>query len=384
MDEVIETYLPSNKKINKFFSLPDKQKVQVIELGLSLFENGMNKVQYMNNEEWETKMEGLKQNHAKEKEQLDQNISYLEDRMEEFTKKNHEEKQHLIYEIKQNESMRFNEEISHFKQENSQLTNKLSLLTSEYHEIHTVLDNKYTERLNQKEGFYEDKLKEQQKRLDDQRTEYEDKLEVEKQKYETIIKRTSNSTIKGQDGEDYAFNQLNLLFPKAEIEDTHKMPGRGDFIMREDDFIMMIETKNYTKNVQKTEVDKFYRDIDSHANNDVQCAVLISLHSGICCKSDFEFEVRNGKPILFLHNVQCCMENLRLATKFFKLIVGQKQLDLSNKEIIGSFKNLATALKRNFTKQRNKLDKYYKEQSEVMLEQEQLTMQLYKTINMKY
>ena len=26
MDEVIETYLPSNKKINKFFSLPDKQK----------------------------------------------------------------------------------------------------------------------------------------------------------------------------------------------------------------------------------------------------------------------------------------------------------------------------------------------------------------------
>ena len=31
--------------------------------------------------------------------------------------------------------------------------------------------------------------------------------------------------------------------------------------MREGDFIMMIENKNYSKNVQKSEIDKFYTDL---------------------------------------------------------------------------------------------------------------------------
>ena len=51
-----------------------------------------------------------------------------------------------------------------------------------------------------------------------------------------------------------------MMFPSADIEDTHNIPHRGDFIMRLNEITMMIETKNYSRNVQKSEVDKFYRD----------------------------------------------------------------------------------------------------------------------------
>ena len=46
--------------------------------------------------------------------------------------------------------------------------------------------------------------------------------------------------------------------------------------------------------MNKAEIDKFYRDVENEINNDIQCAVLISLKSGICNKRDFDFEVRNG------------------------------------------------------------------------------------------
>ena len=391
MDEVVETYLPSNKKINKFFLLTDKQKVQVVELGLSLFEHGCNKIQYMNNAEWESKIESLKELHKKEKMHLEENYYEIEERWKNFIKKSGKEKELLINDIKINEKMKFNQEISHIKEENLQIKdenteirNKLSKLTADFHHIHTTIDNKFNERMRQKEGDWKKEISAERKRTDDQRAEYEDKMQKIQQKYENMMFRTQNSAIKGQDGEDYVFNQLNLLFPKAEIENTSKIDGRGDFIMREKEFVMMIENKNYSINVKKSEVDKFYRDVESPANKDVQCAVLISLNTGICNKKDFQLEIRNGKPVLFLHRVQNNMQKLILAVKFFNLIKCQKDLDLSNKEIIGNFKNFASSIKRNYNKQRNKLDKYYSDQMELIVGQETQIMELYKLVNIKY
>ena len=91
------------------------------------------------------------------------------------------------------------------------------------------------------------------------------------------------------------FQTLNLLFPKNTIEDTHTEAGRGDFIMTEGEFVMMLEIKNYTGNVNKTEIDKFYRDVKSENNHDITCAVFIRLRTGIANKPDFEFEVVNNK-----------------------------------------------------------------------------------------
>ena len=179
-----------------------------------------------------------------------------------------------------------------------------------------------------------------------------------------------------------------MLFPKAEIEDTHNEPHRGDFIMRENigklEMIMMIETKNYKNNVQKSEIDKFYRDIDNPANNDIQCAVLISLTCGICSKEDFQFESRNGRPILFIHNLNKNFDKLKLAVLMFKAIIQDESIDLNNKAIIDRFKTLGSVIKRNFKNQKTKLDKFYSEQNELIAGQQENIIELYTNMKVKY
>ena len=216
----------------------------------------------------------------------------------------------------------------------------------------------------------------------DIRARYEDLLAQSRAKYESTFVHTQNSTILGQDGENYTFCELNKSFPSAEIEDCRKQPGRGDFILTEDDFVMMIECKNYKKNVLKPEVEKFYRDVDN--NNDIKCAVLVSLKSGICAKPDFHFEVRDGKPILFLHKVSSNIDNLLLAVRFFKLIMANEGFDLANKEMLGKIKNLAPPIKRFFRNQRKSLDKFKKNMDEAFLNHEQQIIELFSLISIKY
>jgi len=227
-------------------------------------------------------------------------------------------------------------------------------------------------------------LKEHYERSDETIKRLRDELSKEKDKYEQQLIISQNSTLKGQQGEEHTFKQLNLLFPSAEVHDTHNEPGRGDFIVKLDDIVFMVENKNYSKNVQKSEIDKFYRDLDRDSNNDIQCAVLVSMHTGICGRDDFEFEVRNNKPILFLHKLSSNFTNLELAFKFFKLIINQKDIDLNNKEIAGLFKNMANSIKRNFKKLKKQLDKFHSDQTQTLLQNEEDIINLYKTMKLTY
>ena len=112
---------------------------------------------------------------------------------------------------------------------------------------------------------------------------------------------------------------------------------------------------------------------------------MVSMNTGICCKHDFDFEMRNGKPIMFLHKVRDCMSSIMLAVKFLKLIVSQSEsLNLKDSEVISTFKNIASTIKRNFTKQRNRLDKFYSEQTEALATQETNIASLYSMVSVKY
>lgn len=214
------------------------------------------------------------------------------------------------------------------------------------------------------------------------RNNYDKLLAKERMRYESTFVHTQNSTILGQDGENYTFCELNKTFPSAEIEDCRKQSGRGDFILTEGDFVMMIECKNYKKNVLKPEVQKFYRDVDN--NNDIKCAVLVSLKSGICAKSDFQFEVRDGKPILFLHNVSENIDNLHLAVRFFKLIISNEGIDLQNKEMLAKIKNIVPTIKRYFRSQKKMLNKFNKDMAKGISNMEAQIIDLLSLISIKY
>jgi len=370
IEEVIEIYIPDDPEIQDFHSLCNVEKLKIIKLGLALYKGGNQKLQYLNNGEWEKQIESIKEIHKAEKENLENKVSTADQRLVDYTREAKSRQDIIMDEIRGTEQQRYKSQITHLESEKERLDCKVATMRDDF-------DEKFDTRLSASRTFYENKLTSLQDKLDQVRSDYEEKTK-------TGIMRSQNSTIKGQDGEEYVLGQLNMLFPRAEIEDTHKVPNRGDFIMREDNFTMMIETKNYSKNVQKSEIDKFYRDIDNPANSDIQCAVFVSLQTGICCKDDFEFEIRSKIPILFIHKLQDNFTNLIMAVKFFRLMTGQNGLDLSSKETIDSFKNLSKNMKNNFNKQKTKLDRYYTEHLALMVDQQANTAELYKLVNVKF
>ncbi len=213
---------------------------------------------------------------------------------------------------------------------------------------------------------------------------YEKKLSACQGRLEEACGNRQNSTKKGKRGEEYLLDKLNAIFPEADVEDTHATPGRGDFVLRDKGLVMMIETKNYRRNVQKAEIDKFYRDLEDPGNSDFQCAVLVSLGSGVCSREDFCFEMRGERPILFLHNLEENFDTLRLAVNFFRSVLAAgSHVDLQNKATQDTLKSCAQGMKRGYAKQRGRINKFHSEQLSLVAEQEARAVELFGALGQK-
>jgi len=331
---LVEVYLPESEDITKFHSLPLSDKCLVISLGMSLYDSGTARLEEI-----------------RKCESSDLNAEVLRE---------HEMR---IAAVKIEEQAKYAEARVHFSQVKADLEERLDSTAEENKSIVTRIQSEHSRRETETREYYERKLTALRDELEASRTKHEEYLS-------NLAIRSAKSCSKGQDGETEVFARLNMLFPCAEIEDTHSTPGRGDFILRDEGLSMMIESKNYSRNVQKAEIDKFYRDVESPGNSDVQCAVLVSLESGVSAREDFAFEVRGDKPVLFIHHLSDNYDQLRVAVKFFKLGLGDNNIDLSKKETTDSLKNTTCALQRILKKQKQKVDKFYKDMIELGVEQE--------------
>ena len=351
--DTIDISLPKNDTTLKFIQMHNKDKVKCIELGIMFFSSGKQKMQCWNNEQWNNKISLLQKTIQREKERNQQLLHIHK-----------EEKELFVQEIKSSLKVQMGEQLSVLQSRKDELETKLQEKTNAYNTIYKDLYQDFERKGKEQRDFYEAKLASTQGRVD---TAY--KL------YETSLGKSQNSTIIGQAGEVFTFEELNLMFPKAEIQDCHKTKGKGDFILSEKDFTMMIETKNYTKNVPKPEIDKFYRDFDN--NKDFQCAIMVSLHSGICSREDFHLEVRDQRPIMFLHNISKNIDHIPLAVRFFKLILETDNIDLSNKEVVGKLNRIKPIIKRNWNTMRNRVKKFEKDMTGMIDQQEVMIRDLF-------
>jgi len=370
--EVVEVYVPNSNTIEDFYTLNAKDKLKVIQLGLEFYKQGNTKMQCWNNKDWEDKITSIKSLHTDEKNLLQSEVDNLNKYVSQLKSDFNKQKSDLQESIQTDFDTRYSKQIVDLREQQESLRNQRDKCNEKYNSLYQELDDKYQIRLS-----------EERDRSDKLVKSLREDLDREKERYLQQLTISQNSTLKGQQGEEFTYKQLNLLFPSSEIQDTHCESGRGDFIVRKDDIVMMVENKNYSKNVQKSEIDKFYRDLDRESNNDVQCAVMVSMNTGICGREDFEFEVRNNKPILFLHKLSNNFTNLELAFKFFKLILNQKDMDLRSKEIAALFKNSATTIKRNFKKLKKQLDKFHSDQTDTLIQTQEHVFKLYTTMQIK-
>jgi hypothetical protein len=121
---------------------------------------------------------------------------------------------------------------------------------------------------------------------------------------------THNSSKRGEYAENILSSRLPEAFPEAEIIDTHNEAGAGDFhIIRENFPKILIESKNFSGNVPKRDIDKFYNDIQLQNC----CGILCNTFGGIANKKHFEIDIIGDNILIFVHNYQFDMTQLQLA-----------------------------------------------------------------------
>ena len=346
--EVVETYVPDDRSISEFHGSSLDKKLRVIKLGLYFLKEGNLKNQAWDNEQWQQKIDTLKEKHRIEAQDMRNKLSASEEKLVWQQRSNDLQLQECLADAIKLERSKYELQLKGLSETNNELLSKMNKLSSE-------IEERYAKRMIDLSKQHQSILVEQQQKLEDMRSDYESRLN-----------RQQNSSLKGKDGEGYVLGRLNMLFPTAEIEDTHTIPHRGDFVVRSPGMTMMIETKNYSRNVQKAEIDKFYNDIINPANSDVQCALFVSLNTGICNRDDFQFEIIDNKPVIFIHNLMSNFDSIPLASRFFRMVLDAKDVDFKNKETKDAFKNAASTIKRNFQKQKTVLDRYYNQQMELI------------------
>jgi len=218
---------------------------------------------------------------------------------------------------------------------------------------------------NDKLLFQKDEM---ERKLTEQRELYEKKLEELREKIDTHNNFTDVSTKKGQEGEDWVYNELVRQFKSAQVDDCHSKGHKGDFTITEGDMKGMFESKNYTNNVPKREIIKFKKDIENNA--DLRYGVLISLKSGIVNHIDLDLEFCGGKPIVYLHDVKEEPFKIKVAYNICQLILKNAEcFDITKEEIQQKLKEKVKFMTARHKRLINKVDDFSKDIKQELNEQ---------------
>jgi len=143
----------------------------------------------------------------------------------------------------------------------------------------------------------------------------------------TVLRKMENSSEKGKFSENILLNILQPLFPCSQIDHVGQQKETGDIILtRNNRPKILIENKNWNRNVTQDEVKKFIHDIETQNC----CGLFLSQNCGIANKDNFEINIHDGNILLYVHSVNNDPEKIKVAI-----------------DIIDHFKNLIDDLEDN-------------------------------------
>jgi hypothetical protein len=149
---------------------------------------------------------------------------------------------------------------------------------------------------------------------------------------EEYFSHMNNSNRKGKHGEAKLEPILASILPDAEITNSSGTSKSGDFIIkRQNKHNILIDTKDWDVQVRQDEVTKIIRDIDKHKCN----GILMSQHSGIALKSNWEINIHNNFVLIFLHNVEYDEHKIATAIQVIDTLypIIQQQANLEHESI---------------------------------------------------
>ena len=125
-----------------------------------------------------------------------------------------------------------------------------------------------------------------------------------------LLKKMEISSVKGACSENILFNILQSLYPSGQIDNVGQQKETGDIMLtRKNKPTILIENKNWSKNVVQEEVKKFIRDVETQNC----CGLFLSQNFGIANKENFEININNGNILLYVHEVNNDAEKIKIA-----------------------------------------------------------------------
>ena len=214
-----------------------------------------------------------------------------------------------------------------FKYEIFQSTNQATSNTQDsFHKLGSLYNEKSSgfiqniqQLISSSESRIQDNLTAMQN--DSRRDQLQDQLQ-------SFLGKYTNSTYKGQFGENQLEITLCKLYPSAEVNNTTGMTAACDFhLKRNKKPLILIETKSYEKNVTLGEVQKFIRDIE----NQKQHGIFLSQNSGITTKQNFQIDFIGCQIAIYIHNVDYSPQLIKLAIDIIDNLHPKLELIMNNK-----------------------------------------------------
>ena len=308
-EELKEFFFPLNDhRLKKFVTLSQEQQLNSIFVGTLITEIGEDKYIRLKSGENQLEKDKLKIMYQQENNELREKVRRLEkskrERESEYRNELREEKTRIRDDL-QNDFLKKTESINNdliqLRKKVELLGDKRLVMQKEHHQILS----------NQKD--------EMERKLTEQRENYEKKIDNLREKIENMSNMTNVSSKKGQEGENWVFNELVRQFKSSQVEDCHTKGHKGDFTVSQGEMKGMFESKNYTRNVPKREIKKFRNDVENNA--DLRYGIMLSLKSGIVNHNDLSLEFCGGKPLVYLHMVKDEPFKIKIAYDICQLIL---------------------------------------------------------------
>jgi hypothetical protein len=153
-----------------------------------------------------------------------------------------------------------------------------------------------------------------------------------------LLKKMESSSVKGKISENIVSSILHSLYPVAQIDSVGTTKETGDVILtRPNKPKILVENKNWDKNVIQEEVKKFMHDTETQNC----CGIFLSQNYGIANKGNFEININNGNVLVYVHEVKNDPEKIKIAIDIvdhFKSRLDQldthSDVDTINKELL--------------------------------------------------
>ena len=126
----------------------------------------------------------------------------------------------------------------------------------------------------------------------------------------SLLQKMENSSIKGKVSENIMFKILHTLYPTSQIDHVGQQKETGDIILsRNNKPDILIENKNWNKNVVQEEVKKFIRDVEKQKIS----GIFLSQNFGIANKENFEINIHDNNVLVYVHEANNDPEKIKIA-----------------------------------------------------------------------